>query len=823
VSRILDSDDMTFHMLIVGGTGSGKTNAILRMINLLFDKVEQGKPRPALFLFDPAGDASIDLLRSIPPAEWTARVVILDPQYVTFGFNLLSLPEGLAPDERADAIQTQAGEFAVLLSDVFNTDATTAPRLMWIFKGALYYLYTFTDNPTFWDLYNIMILFAKKSPNEVGDLLRRRNIQAEVIRETMEAISKLPADAYMPVINRLSNFVLPPSSITFRTFCSRKSTIDLEKRMEPGCLTIFRMPSGLPVEFRRLLASAVVMKLYFASLKRANRLERSGQPPVARTPVVLAADEFRDVAQLGILRTMLSQSRKFGLYLWMVMQTLSEVPQELTESVQANVGPILAFRSSPDDARKLAKLLSPQRTGPVESLIPGLEDYTAVVRKRPVGGRPAEAPFRVTFPKLRDPFVDYSGAMDYLKGDMEKLYGGTVGDRKLVYHEELEKAKKERGDCPLGGPLYWMPLAYLHRIGTDIAFSHMAKIFEDRCGWEKNVLQVGFNFLADRGWVKDEPKTGQLYMGMDPDTGQPMWKEPETQAEKMQARQVFYSITEAAQDEFFRFDYRKWKKNGRVGGPLHVRAMLQLLEKYWEKGYWCAFDKGDREGPFPDVLYVKPLIIYARGKEGKTVARVSTDEWDEESRTAVEVEITPSKNPEQVRENYSKNAVRYGKATFVVVSREQITDVRNILQGKDKTTFDVVYEDIGLAESEIERAIIEGDAEQTKETESGKKQVPPPVNSAAQTDSVQASDLEENELHLLALMLRLGYQNKKVLASDLAVSESTVTRLLRHLRELGLIVKQGNAYSLMQEGRRLAETWKASAGSRKIGQQTKLG
>ena len=124
--------------------------------------------------------------------------------------------------------------------------------------------------------------------------------------------------------------------------------------MEPGSLTIFRMPSSLPSEFRRLLASAVVMKLYFASLKRANRLERSGQPPVARTPVVLAADEFRDVAQLGILRTMLSQSRKFGLYMWMVMQTLSEVPQELMESVQANVGPILAFRSSPDDARKLA-------------------------------------------------------------------------------------------------------------------------------------------------------------------------------------------------------------------------------------------------------------------------------------------------------------------------------------------------------------------------------------------------------------------------------------------------------------------------------------
>src|SRR2546426_11274445 len=199
--------------------------------------------------------------------------------------------------------------------------------------------------------------------------------------------------------------------------------------------------------------------LYFASLKRAKRLERSGQPPVARTPVILAADEFRDVSQLRILRTILSQSRKFGLYLWMVVQTLSEVPDELMGAIQANVGPILAFRGSPDDARKLAKLLHPQRTETVESLIPGLEDYAAVVRKRPVGGKPVEPPFTVTFPKLREPVHEYGEAMDYMKGDMEKLYGGTVGDRGLVYLEELEKAKRERGECPLGGPLYWVPPA----------------------------------------------------------------------------------------------------------------------------------------------------------------------------------------------------------------------------------------------------------------------------------------------------------------------------------------------------------------------------
>ena len=182
MSQTFDSGDMLFHMLVVGGTGSGKTNAILYMLDFLHRRKEygEGTSRPALFLFDPAGDASIDLLRVIPRSEGSL-VTVLDPQYVSFGFNLLSLPEGLDPADRPEILQAQVEEFSVLLSDVFNTDAASAPRLMWIFKGALYYLYTFNDDPTFWELYNIMLSFTKKSVKEIEELLRSRNVEGEII------------------------------------------------------------------------------------------------------------------------------------------------------------------------------------------------------------------------------------------------------------------------------------------------------------------------------------------------------------------------------------------------------------------------------------------------------------------------------------------------------------------------------------------------------------------------------------------------------------------------------------------------------------------
>src|SRR3989475_3268558 len=286
---------------------------------------------------------------------------------------------------------------------------------------------------------------------------------------------------------------------------------------------------------------------------------------------------------------------------------------------------------------------------------------------------------------------------------------------------------------------------------------------------------------------------------MDPETKQPIWEEPETAAEKMQARQVFYSITQAAEDEFFRFDPKKWRKAGRVGGPLHVRTMGLLLEEYWEKGYWCACDRGDRTGAFPDMLYTKPLIICAKGKEGRTVARTSTDEWDEESRTPVEVEITPSKNPEQVRSNYVKDFAMCEWAMFVVVTRTQVTDIRKVLLDKDRTTFEVVYKDVGLPEDDLEKLIGQGDALMPEASEADGGKEPGSVEQGAANKgpatagAEQPPALQRNEIRLLALVLSSGYRNKAALASDLGVTERQVTRYLVHLEALELVARKGGA------------------------------
>ena len=67
------------------------------------------------------------------------------------------------------------------------------------------------------------------------------------------------------------------------------------------------------------------MRFYFEVEKRAARLERAGEPPTARTPIILAIDEFQNISDLKLLDTILSESRKYGLYLWMVNQNIQQI------------------------------------------------------------------------------------------------------------------------------------------------------------------------------------------------------------------------------------------------------------------------------------------------------------------------------------------------------------------------------------------------------------------------------------------------------------------------------------------------------------------
>ena len=781
VSSTIDEEDMVFHALFIGSTGAGKTNAMLFWLRRLFSN----RKDIALVLIDPHGDAAVDLVRLIPKAE-RDRITILDPTYVSFGLNPLSLPASTDALNRILMLQTQVEELSALLSDVFNTDAATAPRLMWVFKGALYYLYTLDDNPTFRDLYRILVDFISMPRSEIEWMLRRKELDDEIIRCTIDAISKLPKEAFAPVVNRISNFVLPPQSITSRTFCSRTSKLDFDDMMVPGRLTIFRITKTLPYDFRRLISASIAMRFYFAVEKRAARLERAGEPPSARTPIVLAVDEFQNISDLKLLDTILSESRKYGLYLWMVNQNIQQIRPELFSSVSGNVGPVYAFRVGPDDASKISELISPRWKVDVRDALISLPDYSCVVRKRPHGEDVAGKPMLIEpFPRVGECLCDTKEVIDYMKKEMEERYGGAHEATDLVYRSQSEEIMGKSSSRVRFMPITWRILTagYLKLMSEayPLEFSRIRTELFAKHSWRTSDVQDALNGLVNSGFLTQTFARQEYVMKGKDAYGNPIMlpPDPSVMDEMERTKTVIYNLTPLS------LEYLQMRVGpSKAGDPKHLRVIEKLLkEEYWPMGYFCVVDWGEGSGGKPDIAVLKPSVREIKDKLGNELRMPDPYVWDNSSTTAVEVEMSPQKNKEQVLKNYWKNAAAYASIRFVVTSSNHAQQLREIL-GEDpkvdpeKYRIDVIeFESLNTIDSKKSEASVESKEQPEPEPLTGK-----------------------GEEMVLSHIVLQGFTSREDIAQRCTekgtmISARSVSRYLKILTDKGLLQRVGNGYA----------------------------
>jgi len=781
---------MLFHALYIGSTGAGKTNALLYWLLRLFAREDV-----ALVLIDPHGDAAFDLVRMIPESE-RDRIALIDPDYVSFGLNPLSLPQGTDFTNRVQVLQTQVEELSALLSDVLNTDASTAPRLMWIFKGALYYLYTISDGPTFKDLYHILVDFISLPKEQIEAMLRTRKINDEIIRATIDAISKLQKDAFPPVVNRIANFVLPSQSKTSRTFCARVSKLNFDEMTQPGRLTIFRVTKSLSYDFRRLISAAIVMRFYFAVEKRATRLERAGEAPTARTPIILAIDEFQNISDLKLLDTILSESRKYGLYLWMVNQNIKQVREQLYSAISGNVGPIFCFRVGPEDATKMAELISPKSSEEVRKSLIKLPDYACVVRKRPHGENVASKPLIIDpFPKVREPLHTMKDIIDFMKGEMEDKYGGAEEAVDLVYKsfkDQLAATQGEEGsDLSRVSfmPLPWriLTMAYLKMLSNDysVEYSRIRSDLFHRYGWKTSDVQQALNDLVNQSYLTQSFTKQQYIVKGKDEFGNPIWvpPDPAIMDDMQRATTVVYALTPRALEWF-----RMRVGPSKMGDVRHARVIEKLLkEQYWPMGYYCIVDWGESSAEMPDIAVLEPAPKTVKDKFGNDQTIKNPFIWDLKTATAVEVEMSPLKNKEQVLKNYNKNRTSYKRIRFVVTSQVHAQQLFKILNEDQPADPDKYF--IDIIEFESLNQVTPG--VQTSDEEEAKK--------FRTTEKPQEKQIGDAEEAILDYILAHGFTSREEISQNctargLDMSVRSVSRCLKTLAEKGMLRRDGKTY-----------------------------
>lgn len=330
--------DRSRHVYIIGQTGAGKT-ATLELLTLSDIYHHQGYA-----IIDPHGDFSINNLRFIPGSR-LQDVVYFNPADTAWplGFNPLEITHS---DQKSTISSELIGVFKRMFGDSWG------PRLEYILR---YTILALLDRP-------------QATMLDITRMLTDKNFRQDTLTYCKDAVvlqfwqtefnswnDRFQAEAISPVLNKVGAFTANP--VIRNIIGQPKSTFNIREMMDEGKILIVNLSKGLIGEDNAaILGSLLVTKIQLAAMSR------SDIPDIKdRRPFYLYVDEFQNFAT-DSFATILSEARKYGLNLTVANQYISQMTPTVRDAVFGNVGTLICFRVSGDDASLLSKEFEPQFT-----------------------------------------------------------------------------------------------------------------------------------------------------------------------------------------------------------------------------------------------------------------------------------------------------------------------------------------------------------------------------------------------------------------------------------------------------------------------------
>lgn len=324
------------HVYIIGQTGTGKSG-LLELFALSDVFHHQGYA-----IIDPHGDFAVNNLRFVP-ASRIKDVVYFNPADTAF-------PMGFNPMEVTDpALRNNiSSEIIGVMKRMFGE--SWGPRLEYILRYTILAL-LYYPNSTMLDITRMLTdkAFRKEVLSMVEDtvVLNFWNIEFASWND------KFQAEAIAPVLNKVGAFTANP--IIRNIIGQPKSTFNVRKLMDEGKILIVNLSKGLLGEDNAsILGAFLVIKIQLAAMSRADIPNIDD-----RRPFYLYVDEFQNFAT-DSFATILSEARKYGLNLTVANQYVSQMQDTVRDAVFGNVGSMITFRVSADDAPILGKPFAPQ-------------------------------------------------------------------------------------------------------------------------------------------------------------------------------------------------------------------------------------------------------------------------------------------------------------------------------------------------------------------------------------------------------------------------------------------------------------------------------
>lgn len=389
------------HLYIIGQTGTGKS-ALLELLTISDIYSPYG-----FAVIDPHGDYALNVLRRIPE-ERVKDVIYFNPADADFpiAFNPMEVYDKKLKSHTAT-------ELIGVLKRMFES---WGPRLEYILRYSLLALLDYPD-ATMLDI--TRILTDKKFRMEVLEYVEDPVVRNFWLVEFASWNERFATEAVAPVLNKVGAFTANP---TVRNIIGQpKSSFNIRQIMDERKILIVNLSRGLIGEDNAaLLGALLVTKIQMGAMSRADI------PPEERTPFYLYVDEFQNFAT-DSFATILSEARKYALNLTVANQYIAQMMQSVKDAVFGNVGSILSFRTSADDARTMLKYFEPK-----------FEEHDLVhmhnrhfVISMTIEGEKVQA-FSATTLNLPEQGADFSAE---IIASSRQLYGSDRGNIETFMHE----------------------------------------------------------------------------------------------------------------------------------------------------------------------------------------------------------------------------------------------------------------------------------------------------------------------------------------------------------------------------------------------------
>lgn len=323
----LTAEEREQHMYVIGGTGNGKTTLLQYAI---MQDIMNGK---GVAVVDPHGDLAERLLRYIPE-ERIKDVIYFNPADISnpIGVNLIELPD-MSGDELLLAKDFVAEAVVSVFRKIFSEDDTGGHRIEHVIRNAVHTAFAVEGA----NLFTVRKLLNNPDfRKQVVSRLEEDDIKDFWINEFGLAGDYQKYKSMDGVITKIGRF--QRSVVTRRIMEQAKSTIDFGEILDGKILICNLAKGSIGEDTSAVLGTAILTQLQLAAYRRINTKEEN------RLPFYLYVDEFQNFVS-PLFTQILSESRKYKLFLTMAEQSTSQQDKQLTENILDNAGSIICFRT----------------------------------------------------------------------------------------------------------------------------------------------------------------------------------------------------------------------------------------------------------------------------------------------------------------------------------------------------------------------------------------------------------------------------------------------------------------------------------------------